>query len=80
MFHAPTEQDQHQQCMTSSSTDAPLEADCASQSLRQHVVWSVPSGNLDHLQCVSWATLFVTATCCVLLSVKAVRVAAIPSP
>lgn len=44
------------------------------QEQEQQLLWEVPAGNLDHLRMVSWATLLVTATCCVLLCVRAVQV------
>jgi hypothetical protein len=54
----------------------PLPQQQQQQQQQEVLLWSVPAGNLDHEQLVSWGTLLVAAACCALLSIRALQVMA----
>jgi hypothetical protein len=46
------------------------------QQQQEVLLWSIPAGNLDHLQLASWGTLLVAGACCAVLSARASQVMA----
>lgn len=78
VLHPPPEQQQlEQQVQRYSAASEDLRQEQQQQQGQQEVLlWSVPAGNLDHMQLVSWGTLLVAAACCAALSVRALQVMA----
>uniref|UniRef100_A0A383WGT5 Phosphatidylinositol-glycan biosynthesis class X protein n=1 Tax=Tetradesmus obliquus TaxID=3088 RepID=A0A383WGT5_TETOB len=83
VLHPPPEQqqpEQQQQVQMYLAASDDLEQQQQQQQQQQGqpelLLWSVPAGNLDHVQLVSWGTLLVAAACCAALSVRALQVMA----
>jgi hypothetical protein len=70
---AEEETQRQQQQVETAGSDALQEGQ---QQQQEVLVWSVPAGNLDHLQLVSWGTLLIAGACCAVLSVRALQVMA----
>jgi hypothetical protein len=80
VLHPPPEQ-QQQQLQEHAAAAYEQKQGQQQQQQQEVLLWSVPAGNLDHEQLVSWGTLLVAAACCAVLIVRALQVmAAVESP
>lgn len=68
-------QQQQQTCVDDERTVRAADECKTAEHDELSLVWDIPTGSLDQLHFVSWATLVITAACSVALCVKAVRIA-----